>query len=231
MYCIKCGVQLADGQRACPLCGTRVSHPDFPQTGTPAYPQTEFESESFNRRGLLFAITALATLPILICLMMEGFLFHSITWSGYVTGGILLAYLMFVLPSWFHHPNPAVFVPVSFIGVIGFLLYICLATGGNWFLTFAFPVTGAFGILVSTVVILLHYLKRGKFYIYGGGLIALGVWTVILELQIRITFGIAFPFMWSLCPLISLFILGMMLMVIAMVKPFRASFKKFFYVG
>ena len=24
MYCVKCGVELADSQRVCPLCGTRV---------------------------------------------------------------------------------------------------------------------------------------------------------------------------------------------------------------
>ena len=26
MYCVKCGVELADSQRVCPLCGTRVFH-------------------------------------------------------------------------------------------------------------------------------------------------------------------------------------------------------------
>ena len=30
MYCIKCGVELADSERVCPLCGTRVFHPDLP---------------------------------------------------------------------------------------------------------------------------------------------------------------------------------------------------------
>ena len=31
MYCVKCGVELADSQRVCPLCGTRVFHPDIPR--------------------------------------------------------------------------------------------------------------------------------------------------------------------------------------------------------
>ena len=29
MYCIKCGVELADSEKVCPLCGTRVYHPDI----------------------------------------------------------------------------------------------------------------------------------------------------------------------------------------------------------
>ena len=30
MYCIKCGVRLADTERSCPLCGTVCFHPDLP---------------------------------------------------------------------------------------------------------------------------------------------------------------------------------------------------------
>ena len=30
MYCIKCGVELADSEKSCPLCQTPVFHPQFP---------------------------------------------------------------------------------------------------------------------------------------------------------------------------------------------------------
>ena len=30
MYCIKCGVELADSEKVCPLCATRVFHPEMP---------------------------------------------------------------------------------------------------------------------------------------------------------------------------------------------------------
>lgn len=36
MYCIHCGVELSDSETVCPLCGTRVFHPDLPrQQGDP----------------------------------------------------------------------------------------------------------------------------------------------------------------------------------------------------
>ena len=42
MYCIKCGVELADSEKICPLCGTRVFHPDLPcGNGEPPYPPAE----------------------------------------------------------------------------------------------------------------------------------------------------------------------------------------------
>ena len=50
MYCIKCGAELSDGQAVCPICNTRVSHPDFPVDGAAApYPQGEFASEEVNQ--------------------------------------------------------------------------------------------------------------------------------------------------------------------------------------
>lgn len=33
MYCVKCGVELDDAEERCPLCGTRVYHPDIERGG------------------------------------------------------------------------------------------------------------------------------------------------------------------------------------------------------
>ena len=69
MYCVKCGVELADSQRVCPLCGTRVFHPDIPRTpADPPYPPDErVHPEEVNRSGVCFILTALALLPAVIC--------------------------------------------------------------------------------------------------------------------------------------------------------------------
>ena len=39
MYCVKCGVELADTENKCPLCGTSVYHPDIVRDkAEPTYP-------------------------------------------------------------------------------------------------------------------------------------------------------------------------------------------------
>ena len=62
MYCIKCGVELADSEKVCPLCGTRVFHPDLPQSEgeAPFPPDPRGKTEEFNRAGWLFILTLLA---------------------------------------------------------------------------------------------------------------------------------------------------------------------------
>ena len=167
MYCVKCGVELADSQRVCPLCGTRVFHPDIPRTpADPPYPPDErVHPEEVNRSGVCFILTVLALLPAVICVLCDWRINGGILWSGYASGGILLLYVLTVLPLWFKRPNPVIFVPLDFAAIILYLLYIDLATGGHWFLTFAFPVAGSIGVLITTVVALLSYVRRGYLHL------------------------------------------------------------------
>ena len=167
MYCIKCGVELADSEKVCPLCGTRVFHPDLPQAqGEPPYPpQEQARPEEVSHTGALFVLTVLLALPAVLSILCDWRVNGRIVWSGYSVGGAALLYVMVVLPLWFRRPNPVIFVPVDFAAIGLYLLYINFATGGHWFLTFAFPVTGAIGLLVSGTVALLHYLRRGQLFV------------------------------------------------------------------
>ena len=231
MYCIKCGVKLSEGQTICPICETRVYHPDFeiPKDKN-TYPKKEFQSEEFNRKGLMFAITVLFVIVAFLPVILELVWHDRVQWSGYVAGGVILFYLIYVLPNWFKHPNPAIFAPCDFLGIAIYLLYISIETAGGWFLSFAMPTVIAFGSVLSAILILKHYLKRGRLYIYGGGIIALGLCCVLLEILIRNTFGVNTAFYWSTAPLSVLFLIGMSLIIIEIVKPFKESLRRVFFI-
>ncbi len=232
MFCIKCGVELSEGQKICPVCDTKVYHPDFYiPSDKDTYPKKEFKSEEFNRKGLMFAITFLMLIPLIFTVILELSWHKRIDWSGYVAGGILLFYICFILPLWFRRPSPAIFVPSAFIAATVYLLYICLQTSGKWFLGFGMPITLSLGCIVSAVFILLYYLKAGKLYIIGGGIIALGLWTALMELLIRLTFSVHTEFIWSICPMAVCFVFGMFLIIVEIVKPFKESLRKIFFVG
>lgn len=227
MYCVKCGVELADTEKVCPLCGTRVCHPDFVQPDAePTFPAEKNEEVRVNRKGVLFAVMlafAAAIAQLLIC----AFSFPSTSaWAGYAIGGVLLIYIIVVLPLWFKRPNPVIFVPCDYAAVLLYVLYICITLKGKWFMSFAFPVIGLNGLLVTAVVALIYYLRRGYLYIIGGALIAHGGFMVLLEFLIGITFLHDGTLRWSYFPLAACFILGMGLIVIAIVKPLRESLRK-----
>ena len=232
MYCIKCGVELADSEKVCPLCGTRVFHPDLPQAqGEPPYPpQEQARPEEVSHTGALFVLTVLLALPAVLSILCDWRVNGRIVWSGYSVGGAALLYVMVVLPLWFRRPNPVIFVPVDFAAIGLYLLYINFATGGHWFLSFAFPVTGAIGLLVTAVVVLTRYLHGGWLYIYGGAFILAGGLAVLIEFLINLTFHVHQTFFWSFYPLAAGVILGLMLIVIAICKPLRESLQRKFFL-
>ena len=126
MYCVKCGVELADSEKKCPLCGTPVFHPDIPRnlSDPPFPPDRRIRPEDVNRSGILFVLTVAALLPALLCLLCDWRINGTLVWSGYAAGAIGLLYIVILLPMWFRHPNPVIFVPVDFVAVGLYLLYI-----------------------------------------------------------------------------------------------------------
>lgn len=230
MYCVKCGVELAESEKKCPLCETLVYHPDIELPGAPGpYPEFQKETETVKRTGVLFVLTMFFALAFALCIFIDLRSNGRLKWSGFATGGILNAYALFLLPLWFQRPNPVVFVSVDFTVIALYLLYINLATEGSWFLGFAFPaVLAAAGITIA-VIALVRYVRRGYLYITAGVWMAIGGYCILLEILINRTFEIRNVLIWSPYPLMACFMIGATFLVIAISRPLRESlYKKFF---
>lgn len=231
MYCVNCGVRLADTEKQCPLCGTAAFHPDLErELETPLYPPQRYPVMKLNTKGVLLMVSTLYVLAFLVTLLCDLQINRTVTWSGYVMGALLVSYEAGVLPCWFRKPNPVIFVPCGFAVVGLYLLYIDLATGGQWFLSFAFPVTGFIGLIVTTVVVLLRYVPRSRLYTMGGAFIATGAFMPLLEFLIYFTFDLNHFYSWSMYPLVVLVLLGGMLLLLAIHKPTREMMERKFFL-
>ena len=226
MYCVQCGVRLADTEKQCPLCGTAVYHPDIQRPeARPLYPANRIPKLPMRSKTLNGAIIILFLIPALISLVLDLQTDGKGTWVGYVAGALAVLYVALGLPLWFRNPNPVIFVPCTFVTVAGYLLFIDLVTAGNWFMTFAFPVVGSLCLIVTAVVTLLHYLKKGHLYVWGGATIAMGGFTLLLEFLLSITFELRF-IGWSLYPLIALMAVGVLLIYLAINRSAREMMER-----
>lgn len=231
MYCIKCGVKLDESQTHCPLCKLRVYHPDLLfEEGEPLYPKGRYPEKEKKTRFAQAVVTALFTLAAVVVLLSDLQYSNALTWSGYVIGALILLYLFAILPTWFKKPNPVVFVPCDFAAVGVYLLYINLVTNGGWFLSFAFPVVAIFGAIVTAVVTLTHYLKRGRLYVFGGACMALGVAAVLTEFFMNLTFKEMQFIGWSVYPLVTFLLIGGLLTFLAISRPARESMERKFFI-
>lgn len=226
MYCIKCGVKLNDTEKECPLCNTKVYHPDVEQKEVkPLYPNNRMPLNSYSRKALCGMIIILYLIPLITCFYSDFYANFKLDWFFYVLGSLLLSYEIFALPLWFKKPNPVIFVPCGFAIAILFLLYINVATNGNWFLSFAFPVVGGLGLIISSLVTLLRYIKKGRLYIFGGALVLFGLELYLVEFLLNVTFDITF-LGWSIYPLIVLSLIGGLLIYLGINTSLRRVFER-----
>ena len=215
MYCINCGVKLAQSEQKCPLCNTLIYHPDYKDLPTnPLYPSNKMPKIHSGYKALSGALIILFLIPLFISFFSDIHGDGTLDWFGYVAGGVVVAYVTFALPLWFRRPNPVIFVPCDFLAVGLYLLYINWATGGHWFLRFALPVLGGLCLIICAVVTLVHYISKGRLYIYGGGFILFGGLIMLMEFLMKVAFGIHF-IGWSIYPLVVFVLLGSVLIYVA----------------
>lgn len=230
MYCVKCGAELSDGERKCPLCLTPVYYPGYAD-GEPHYPPEAPKEDKINLKGLNFVITVATLLAAMISFFADLDTGNDgISWSWLVMGALGVFYVVTILPLWFVRRTPAIFAPVDFIAIGLFLWLVCGVTGGSWYVTLALPVTGAIALIMCSVLILVHYLKCGYLYIAGGACMAFGLVSVMIEWLIHVTFDVPSHHMWSLYPAITLGVVGLMLIVIGIVKPLKESLARIFAI-
>lgn len=228
MYCVKCGVELADSEVKCPLCKTPVYYPEA-KRGELSFPEYKKTREEISARGLYFIISVFFAIAGIISVICNLTVNAEISWSMHVIGALIVSYVVIILPGWFPHPSPAIFVPIDFGVVAIYLFCINFVMGGAWFWSFALPIVAFAALVVCSVTILIYYLRRGYLYIWGGAFIAVGVFMPILELLLHWNFKILHErLVWSYYPLTSLVLIGIMLIVVAIVRPFRESLRKIF---
>ena len=221
MYCIKCGVKLADSEKKCPLCDTVVCHPEFENMARGnLYPENKMPNTVSNAKTINGVILILFMIPLIICFLTDIKINGRLDWFGYVAGALAVSYMMFAFPLWFKKRNPVIFTACALVMVILYLLYISLSTDGGWFMSFAFPVAGGLSLIICTVVALLHYLKKGRLYIIGGALISLGAFMMLIEFFLNITFNLPYLW-WSIYPLSGLVLFGGLLIFLGINRTAR----------
>ena len=230
MYCVYCGVRLQDGVTECPLCHTEVQVVPVKRPAEEApysrkYPQPEKQSGKYLVLGLVTIIFAAVALSCLIfCLKSRG----EVGWSGIAALGMALGWVWLVLPLLFSRWKPMIFLPIDFACLAGYLLYICVNTGGHWFLSFAFPVTMIAGILTLTGVAMMRDIVQGRLRLMGLLVIAIGLSFMLVEFFQHITFRTPM-FVWSLYCMIAFCMIGLFLFIASFIPSLRASLRRSFF--
>jgi hypothetical protein len=189
------------------------------------YPRAEKQSGKILALGLVTVILVAAALGCLIfCLKSTG----KVGWSGIAALGMVLGWVWTILPMLFRRWRPMIFLPIDFACLGGYLLYICANTGGNWFLSFAFPVTGIACILTLLGVTIFRYIRKGRLRLLGLYLVLIGCSFMLVEFFQSITFQTPM-WVWSLYCVCGFGLLGLFLFIATLIPPLHAHLRKTFF--
>ncbi len=230
MYCVYCGVKLQDGAKACPLCHTPVPE-IYAQGNGSVSPYSGRLPEEERTHGRALAVWLVSMVMIAVCLGCLIFCLrtkHEASWSGYVLMSAALVWVLLLFPLLFRRFRPMIFLPVDFACLAAFLLYICVKNGENWFLSFAFPVTGIACLLTLIGVAIFRYIRQGRLRLLGLLFVLIGASFMLIEFFQHITFGTPM-FVWSLYCVCGFGALGLFLFIATLIPPLHAHLRKIFF--
>lgn len=206
-YCVNCGVELAETEKKCPLCGVKavnsaaVNGDDIDQQ----YPKRIETIESLiDRQFWVKIISIFLAVPALICLACNLLYDGTVSWSLYPIGGITVIWAFCVSPFIFKKPAAIKWIIID-IFAVSLYLYLLeyITNSGAWFLPVALPIAAGVGMLVLIITLLIQYKKLKYLYIVSAIFFALGLLMIGVEILIDYYFAQTIHIIWSWFVLIT----------------------------
>jgi hypothetical protein len=232
-YCVNCGVELANSEKKCPLCQTKVYNPNEPikkDIKTPYPPFHPHNTQKVSKSSIINILTILFLLPVALCIICDLSINRTILWSGYVICSFALLYIFIVPPIASKKVNPVVALCFDGAALLAFLFFIEQVTGGSWFIPFAMPVTVYFSAAVALITFFALYTKMPGLIITSIVFILIGAFCVFVEVLINTAFHARDHLAWSLYPFVTFCILGGAMIYIYFNKPLREKLERKFFI-
>ena len=223
MYCIKCGVELEDGAKRCPLCETPVPEikgleekkfvKEYPTININLY---EMKMKKVKKAVFLSFFT-ISIISILEVLFQNLIMYGKLEWGYYAIPSILIFDLgLFIfLDSYRMRTN-------LFLLLSGFIAYFLLLDFGDekltWSLRLGIPIVLALYLISLIFSYVWDKHKSDKLKILNFFIFFVGIFLLILELII------SKKMTWSIFSSIPLFILSIMLRYAY--KSYKEEFKR-----
>ena len=230
-YCVNCGVELEKGAKKCPLCGTEVINPnEINEEHIHSYPvYSPMPKAKIKKSTVVSLITLILLLPDFLTTLCDYSINHSITWSAYVMASLLCVYLFIVFPILFGKHGTTCTVLMA-ADILGFLLFIERKTNGTWFLSFALPIVTVIAVFIAIMTLLGKEKKISPLTSVSISMIFAGLFCLLVEFLINITFKVRTNLAWSFYPAVTFVLLAIAMFLIGKNKALCEKLEKKFFI-
>lgn len=235
-YCVNCGVELAQSEARCPLCGVEVVNPADPASqgrGPRPYPhRIERINVQVNRRYTAAFLSLILLIPVFVTIFTDIMTGDGVSWSMYVVGSALVLFTSLLLPLLLKRLNAYVCVLLDGLAVLLFLLLIQFIVGKQaWVVPLGLPLTALATLYALLIAFLASPRRTMDFFIRAAiALSAAGVVVVGVECVIRFAAGTPVYPLWSMYALFPCLVLSGVLLILNKRARFKSELKRRFYV-
>lgn len=215
-YCVNCGVELAAGEKSCPLCGVEAVNPLKPYDPTAERPYPSKHETVMHRAIRIVAawvLLVLSGIPVITMLLVDLVADGRLDWSLLPVASIVLGYMVFVFPCLFKRPKVWLFMLFGTVETAVYLFVLHVLIGGNWYYLFALPVTFITGAAAIGVYLMVSAKKPSYTLKITIVLVILAVFTLLLQLLIELCFFRRIRFDWSIYTAIALSMLSIAVVI------------------
>lgn len=199
-YCVNCGVELDASASACPLCKTKVYHPDCPpdSNAVPPYATVKGTMEPVKAHEFTILMTIIFLTTSAVCILLNLFTIPFGHWSFYVTG-ICCVLWIFLIPVFFPQ-RTGIYTNLMLDG-LGIALFLAMISylhpGNQWYLHIALPVTILGTLLLEIIFLFSIRLKSSMIIKTMISVTVAAVYCMVIETLIRLHLGYSFRLGWS----------------------------------
>lgn len=230
-YCVNCGVELGEGVKTCPLCGTEVINPRVPepQNAVPYYQTRKEQIPEVSKRSTAAIISAMLASVAICCGILNLTLRPDYLWSLYAAGAALMFWIFFVPPLLWRRIH---YLLRTFVNMCAMSLYvwiIAFASGGqSWYWHLALPILVAAALIGLCICWVFRNHSRLSTVI--SALVGLGLFCEAIEFFVdRYLRGTWEP-VWSLVVATVALGLAVPFIVIRMVPGLREEARRIFHL-
>lgn len=155
-YCVNCGVELDKALKACPLCQTRVYHPENIEEATrETFPEKKGEVEKESNKEVVILISVIVLAVMLTCGLLNKLVYDMSKWSIPVMSICIVLWTFFMGVVYAKKITIYGMLLVDAVSVLlGLYLLTFISGNDKWYIGMGLPIVCAIVVILELFVLL-----------------------------------------------------------------------------
>lgn len=235
-YCSRCGVEVDEDVKNCPLCSTEIQVLDKAELPAGKYPSKAAphsvppkRNKKEQRKMAAMIVTFGLLIPASIAIAADFVLNGQITWGTYTISSLLYIWVIVLLPL-LYYKTPVLTLMAYYLSSLLYLYSLEVFTGGSWFRALALPIITVTAMLIALNFFIGSHSRIKGINIFSYAVFSLGLECVGIEMILSLYLSGVLQVGWSIIVLSAVIPASILLWYIhhKTRKPLKAD--KFFHI-